>query len=165
MKRILIIDDAANLRLLYQLELESEGYEIVVAGSGAEALEVLAQEKIDAVVMDLLLPDCFGLELLNEILAWQRQLPLIINTAYEQFRDNFQTWGADAFVVKSSDLAELKSVLAEAISCRGEGTILQRGAKNEFQPPLKKSNHRPKSSPVPPRSLSRKDHGRAGALA
>jgi hypothetical protein len=38
-------------------------------------------------------------------------LPLVINTAYGQYRDNFHTWGADAFVVKSSNLAELKSVL------------------------------------------------------
>ncbi len=157
MKRILIIDDAANLRLLYQLELESEGYEIVAAGSGTEALEVLAHKKIDAVVMDLLLPDCFGLELLNEILSWQRHLPLIINTAYEQFRDNFQTWGADAFVVKSSDLAELKSALARAIS--------RRGPANKFQPALGKRNPRPKSSPVLPKPLRREDYGRAGVLA
>ncbi|MDZ7362274.1 MAG: response regulator [candidate division KSB1 bacterium] len=157
MKRILIIDDAANLRLLYQLELEVEGYEVVAAGSGAEALEVLAQKKIDAVVMDLLLPDCFGLELLNEILSWQRHLPLIINTAYEQFRDNFQTWGADAFVVKSSDLMELKGALGRAIS--------RRGPASQFQPPREKRNPRRKSSPVLPRQLRHQDHGRAGALA
>jgi DNA-binding NtrC family response regulator len=118
MARILIVDDAANLRLLYRLELESEGHEIVAVESGAEALEVLAQEKIDTVVLDLLLPDCFGLHLLDEILSRHRHLPLVINTAYDQFRDNFQTWGAEAFVVKSSDLAELKSALARAIPCR-----------------------------------------------
>ncbi|MCI0693124.1 response regulator [candidate division KSB1 bacterium] len=93
MARILIVDNAANLRLLYRLELEAEGYEIIDVESGTKALEVLAREKIDAVVLDLLLPDCFGLELLGKILAWQRHLPLVINTAYEQFRDNFQTWG------------------------------------------------------------------------
>ena len=114
MARILIIDDAAKLRWLYRLELEAEGYEIVDVGSGVEALRALAHEKIDAIVMDLLLPDCFGLQLLDEILLRQRHLPLVINTAYGQYRDNFHTWGADAFVVKSSNLAELKNALKQA---------------------------------------------------
>lgn len=118
MPRILIVEDAANLRMLYRIELEAEGYDVIPAKSGAEALEILATEKIDAVVLDLLLPDCFGLELLGNILAWQRHMPLVINTAYMQFRDNFQTWGAEAYIVKSSDLSELKEVLQQVVSGR-----------------------------------------------
>lgn len=60
MRRILIIDDAANLRLLYQLEFELEGYEAVAVGSGKEALEILAHENIDAVILDFLLPNSGG---------------------------------------------------------------------------------------------------------
>ena len=113
MARILIIDDAAKLRRFYRLELEAEGYEIVDVGTGSEALQILEQEKFDAIVMDLLLPDCFGLQLLDEILLRQRRMPLVINTAYGQYRDNFHTWGADAFVVKSSNLGELKKALKQ----------------------------------------------------
>lgn len=116
MARVLIIEDAADLRLLYRLELELEGYEIVAVGSGNEGLEVLAREKIDAVVVEFLLPDFRGLQLLDDILSRQRYLPIIINTGYEQLRRDFHCWGAEAFVVKSSDLAELKAALAQAIS-------------------------------------------------
>jgi DNA-binding NtrC family response regulator len=138
MPRILIVDDAANLRLLYRIELEAEGYEIIAVESGTKALEVLARERIDAVVLDLLLPDCFGLELLDKILAWQRQLPLVINTAYAQFRDNFQTWGAEAFIVKSSDLSELKEVLQQVVAgCAPNGKPNGR-RENRLQYPLKK---------------------------
>jgi CheY-like chemotaxis protein len=114
MARVLIIEDEANLRLLYRLELELEGYDIVEVGSGNEALEVLAHEKMDAAVLDLLLSDFSGLQLMDEMLSRQRYLPIIINTAYNQFRDDFHCWGAEAFVVKSSDLSELKGALAQA---------------------------------------------------
>jgi DNA-binding NtrC family response regulator len=140
MARILVIEDAANLRLLYRMELEAEGYEIVDAGSGAEALEALNQEKIDVVVLDLLLPDCFGLQLLEEILSRHRYLPLVINTAYGQFRDNFQTWGAEAFVIKSSDLVELKNALAQAISSRTENVAQKKMSEKAPQHTIQKKN-------------------------
>ncbi|MDZ7289664.1 MAG: response regulator [candidate division KSB1 bacterium] len=116
MARVLVVEDEANLRLLYRAELGIEGYEVIDVGTGTDALEVLEHEKIDAVVLDLRLPDCIGLQLLDKLLSRQRNLPIIINTAYDQFRDDFHCWGAEAFVVKSSDLAELKNALARSIS-------------------------------------------------
>jgi DNA-binding response OmpR family regulator len=115
MARILVVEDEASLRLLYRNELEIEGYEVSDVGTGADALKVLEYEKIDAVVLDLRLPDVYGLQLLNDMLSYRRNLPIIINTAYDQFREDFHCWGADAFVVKSSDLSELKNVLARVI--------------------------------------------------
>jgi CheY-like chemotaxis protein len=115
MARVLLIEDEANVRLLYRFELEEEGYSIVEVGTGTDALEALADEKIDAVVLDLRLPDYYGLQLMDEILSRRRNLPIIINTAYDQFRDDFHCWGADAFIVKSSDLSELKYALARSI--------------------------------------------------
>ncbi len=115
MARILVVEDEANLRLLYRDELEIEGYEVSDVGTGADALKVLEYEKIDAVVLDLRLSDCYGLQLLEDMLSRQRDLPVIINTAYDQFSHDFHSWGAEAFVVKSSDLAELKNVLARTV--------------------------------------------------
>jgi DNA-binding NtrC family response regulator len=115
MARVLLVEDEANLRLLYRDELEIEGYEVSDVGTGADALKVLEYEKIDAVVLDLRLPDCYGLQLLDDMLSRQRDLPVVINTAYDQFRDDFHSWGAEAFVVKSSDLSELKEILARAV--------------------------------------------------
>ncbi len=112
MARVLLVDDEAHLRLLYRLELELDGYEILEVGTGKEALNLLEQEKIDAVVMDLRLPDMPWHLLMNELLTRRHHLPIIINTAYEQWRDDFRTWGAEAYVVKSSDLSELKQAVA-----------------------------------------------------
>jgi DNA-binding NtrC family response regulator len=165
MSRILIVDDAANLRLLYRIELEAEGYEIIAAASGAEALEILAREKIDAIVLDLLLPDCFGLELLSEILRYQRHVPLVINTAYEQFRDNFQTWGAEAFIVKSSDLTELKEVLQQVVAGRAQNGKTNGRQENRRQHPMEKKNANRKSSSPPPAALAQKSYGRAAPPA
>jgi DNA-binding NtrC family response regulator len=128
MRRILIIEDEANLRLLYRLELEFEGYEIVAVGSGNEALEILAHEKMDAVVLDFLLPDFGGLQLLDDILSRQRYVPIIINTGYDQLRNDFHCGVAEAFVVKSSDLSELKGALAQAISSRKIVTLPAKSA-------------------------------------
>lgn len=118
MARVMVIDDEANLRLLYRHELGSEGYDVILTESEAEALVKLEQEKIDAVVLDLRLWDHWGIDLLDEILAKQRHVPIIINTAYGQLRNNFHLWGADAFVTKSSDLSELKAVLARVMASR-----------------------------------------------
>jgi DNA-binding NtrC family response regulator len=112
---ILVVEDEANLRLLYRNELEFEGYDVSDVGTGADALKILEYEKIDAVVLDLRLPDVYGLQLMEEMLSQQRKVPIIINTAYDQFRSDFQSWGAEAFVVKSADLSELKNTLARAV--------------------------------------------------
>jgi DNA-binding NtrC family response regulator len=115
MAHILLVEDEANLRLLYRNEFEFEGYEVSDVGTGTDALKILEYEKIDAVVLDLRLPDVYGLQLMEEMLSQRRDLPIIINTAYDQFRGDFQSWGAEAFVVKSSDLSELKRALARMI--------------------------------------------------
>ncbi|MDZ7269514.1 MAG: response regulator [candidate division KSB1 bacterium] len=118
MARVMLIEDEANLRRLYRLELGREGYDVIDANSEADALRKLGREKIDAVVLDLRLWDHWGIDLLDEILARRRDVPIIINTAYSQWRNDFHLWGADAFVTKSSDLTELKQALAHALERR-----------------------------------------------
>ncbi|MCI0693910.1 response regulator [candidate division KSB1 bacterium] len=109
MKRILLIDDEAIHRLLYRQEFEAEGYEILEACCCETARAQLADGEIDLVILDILLPDGSCFELLEHIVLKRRAVPVIINTAYDTFRFDFKTWAADAFVVKSSDLTELKS--------------------------------------------------------
>ncbi len=116
MLRILIIDDETNVRLLYRQELGCEGYEVVDTESEMEALEILRHEKIDAVVLDLRLREADSAVLLDKILTQYRHLPIIVNTAYDELRDDFHLWGADAFVSKSADLSELKNALARVLS-------------------------------------------------
>ena len=116
MARVLIVEDETNLRMLYRNMLGASGYEIMEVGSGAKALEVLSHKKIDAVVLDLGLPDIGGLQLMNEILARQPGLPIIITTdSDEVHKDSLMSWGAIASVAKSSGFEELKKTLARVI--------------------------------------------------
>lgn len=127
MARILLVEDETNLRLRYRMELALEGYEVINAGSGREALGVLQREKIDAVVLDLRLPDFHGLQLLEEMLMRQHDLHIIINSAYDHFREDFRSWGADAYVVKSSDLSPLKQALARLLPA-ASGLLPEQGS-------------------------------------
>ncbi|MFQ5707046.1 MAG: response regulator [bacterium] len=110
--KILLIENEEHLRGLYQIELEEEGYNVLVAGNGHEALTRLHREPVDLVVLDLKLPDGSGLEYLQEVLQLQRDVKVVINTAYPTYKLDFHTWAADAFLVKSSDLNELKRTIA-----------------------------------------------------
>lgn len=115
MKRILLIEDYPAQRLLYRQELETEGYEVLEACCCEKARAQVADGGIDLVILDILLPDGSCFELLEQIVLRRRDLPVIINTAYDTFRFDFKTWGAEAFVVKSSDLTELKNAVVRLL--------------------------------------------------
>jgi CheY-like chemotaxis protein len=61
------------------------------------------------------MPGMNGLEAMGHILHRNRKQSIILNTAYSQFKDDFESWSADAYVVKSSDLTELKSKIKELV--------------------------------------------------
>jgi DNA-binding response OmpR family regulator len=109
MKTILVVEDDPNQGLLYEQELMDEGYRVLRAMDGREAIKVVEEHRPDCVVLDINLPVMNGLDALSKILDAQPGLPVIINTAYASYQDNFMSWAADAFVVKSSNLTELKS--------------------------------------------------------
>lgn len=111
MKKILVVEDEDSLRLLYQQELEQEGYNVVTVESGEKAIEVLESQSIDLVVLDIRLTGMNGLEALEEMLLKNRNLKVIINTAYANYKDDFSSWLADAYLIKSSDLGELKDTI------------------------------------------------------
>lgn len=115
MKRVMIVEDEPKLRLLYQQEFEAEGYRVLEAASAEEALQRLAEEGADVVILDISLPEKSGLVLLREILERRHDLPVVINTAYDFYRSDFQSWGAEAFLVKSGDLTELKETVARLV--------------------------------------------------
>lgn len=113
--KLLLVEDELDLRSLYRTEFEIDGYEILEAASCEEALRILSSERIDGVVMDLVMPDMNGLQMIAEILALRRYIPIIINTGYPLFHEDFHCWGADAFVTKSSDLTALKNAVARHV--------------------------------------------------
>ena len=116
---ILVVEDDRNQRLLYQTELASEGYKVLLANDGKEAVEKAEAEPIDLIVMDIAMPNMDGIEALGKILAKNNQIPIILNTAYASYKDNFMSWSADAYVIKSSDMRELKAKIEEILDARG----------------------------------------------
>jgi DNA-binding response OmpR family regulator len=115
MKTILVVDDDEAIRTLLQEELEEEGYKVLIATNARDALKMVAAEALDLVILDIRMPGMDGLEALPRILGIKEGLPVIMNTAYTQYQDSFMSWAADAYVVKSSDLTELKEKVKELI--------------------------------------------------
>jgi CheY-like chemotaxis protein len=118
MEKVLCVDDDLSLLRLYQDELTEEGYDVVLAKDGKEALTKFEKENPQVVVMDIRMPVMDGIEALTNLLGKDRQISVILNTAYPQYKENFMTWGAEAYVVKSSDLTELKQKIREVLDRR-----------------------------------------------
>jgi two-component system response regulator (stage 0 sporulation protein F) len=116
MKTILVVDDDDAIRTLLKDELFDEGYQVLTATNAREALKMVQEEALDLVILDIRMPGMDGLEALPRILGLKEGLPVILNTAYTQYQESFMSWAADAYVVKSSDLTELKVKIKELIS-------------------------------------------------
>lgn len=108
MSRILVVDDEDNIRLLYTQELMDEGYEVEAAANAMEAVEKLQAGVFDLVVLDIKLKNESGLDLLQKIVKERHEIPVILCTAFSCYKDDFSAWLADAYVVKSSNIDELK---------------------------------------------------------
>ncbi|MBW2689484.1 MAG: response regulator [Deltaproteobacteria bacterium] len=109
MAHLLIIDDEGDIRHLYAAELEDEGHSVVTCGNRTDAMEQLRHQVFDLVILDIQLDQESGLELLQQIAREQENIPVILCTAYSCYKEDFSSWLADAYVVKSSNLDELKN--------------------------------------------------------
>ena len=118
MATILLVESDEHQRLLYQEEIEREGYKLLMAGSGEEALARVTQESVDVVVLAIALPGMDGIETFRQIQDIDRHLLVVINTAYSSYKDDFMTWAAAAYVIKSADLNTLKQAVAECLQQR-----------------------------------------------
>ena len=117
--RILIADDERNIRRLYEKEFLQEGYDVILAQNGSEAVEKARSENPDLVILDIRMPGMDGIEALGKILGVRNDLPVVLNTAFTSYQQNFMSWAADAYVIKSPDLTELKTKVREILSRKG----------------------------------------------
>jgi len=108
MKRILVIDDDPSIRLLYQEELIEEGYNVISSDGGNGALQLIAEQKPDLILLDLKLGNRNGLDLLQEIRKESWAIPVILLTAFPSFKVDSKSLSAYASVTKNSDLTGLK---------------------------------------------------------
>jgi len=114
-QRILLAEDDEGLRLLYREELQAEGYDVVTACNGKEAIHELEQGPFDLVILDIVMPEMDGIEALGRIIGKHRKIPVILHTSHADYRRDFMSWAADAYLMKSSDLTELKQKVKELL--------------------------------------------------
>ena len=113
--KILVVDDDLHIQRLYKEEFEEEGYEVVIASNGQEAIDLFNSEAPDLVTLDILLPDIDGIRLLRQMKEKNPKVPIIMSTAYD-YRDDFAVWASEAYIVKSSDLDELKATIKKLMN-------------------------------------------------
>ncbi len=115
-KKILIIDDEDSIHLLYSEEFEEEGYEVYGALSGEDALDKLNNISPDLVILDINMPGMDGIEVLRKIKEINPNLPVILSSAYQEFKQDLASWASDDYIVKSANLDELKAAVKRHIS-------------------------------------------------
>ena len=120
MARLLVIDDEANIRLLYAQELVDDGYEVVTAGNVAEALQRLDEQSFDLVILDIKLKSESGLDLLQQIVRKRHSLPVILCSAFSCYKDDFSAWLADGYVVKASNIDDLKLEIEKVLGKKSQ---------------------------------------------
>lgn len=121
MAKILIVDDEEGIRMLYAMELQDEGYEVITLPDGKDLLKIVETEKPDCIILDIKMREYNGLDLLQQIRKRHYDLPVILNSAYSSFKVDLKAVAADYYVVKSSDLSELKEKLKVALETRIPG--------------------------------------------
>jgi len=127
-KKILVVDDEEGIRCLYKEELEDDGFNVQLASCGEDALKMLEKEGgFNLVLLDIKMSGMDGIEVLRKIKERWGNLPVILCTAYHHYKRDFGTWASDAYVVKSSDLGELKETINNLLDELKENTNSSKG--------------------------------------
>jgi CheY-like chemotaxis protein len=116
-KRILIVDDESGFRRSTAIGLRLEGFEVLEAGGGRQALDILRAERVDAALVDLMMPEMNGLELLRWIRADYPDVRLVLTSAYHLSARQLEraALGVCGFVPKPHRLEELAAFLRDKL--------------------------------------------------
>jgi CheY-like chemotaxis protein len=114
--RILVVEDNEALRTIYEEELGKEGYDVTTARNGFEALAQLNRGKADLIVLDIVMPEMGGMEAISHIVQRHRDIPVILYSSHPQYIEYSLSWAADAYLIKSADLKELKNKIHELLT-------------------------------------------------
>lgn len=115
MARVLIVDDEEHIRSLYTLELEDDGHEVMALETGKNLTDKIEGFKPDVIILDIKMVDVSGLDVLQEVRNRFYDMPVILCSAYGSFKGDIKSIAADYYVVKSSDLSELKEKIQAAL--------------------------------------------------
>jgi len=117
--RLLVVEDEPALAKVLQMRLQIEGFDVAVAGDGAEAMSMIAKRRPHLVVCDLMMPVMDGLEVTRAIKGNPRlkAIPILVLTALRSDKQmkELQSLGADAFVTKPYDGKELSAQIRKLL--------------------------------------------------
>jgi two-component system response regulator (stage 0 sporulation protein F) len=116
MNKILLIDDEEGIHFVYREELEDMGYEVHSALTGNDALRKLKNVSPDLVILDINMPGVNGIEVLRQIKETNPEMPVILCSAYQEYKQDLGAWASDDFILKSADLNDLKAAVRQHLS-------------------------------------------------
>jgi DNA-binding response OmpR family regulator len=117
--RILVVDDEEHIRLLYEEELKDVGYDVVTARDAKDAEKKIEEFQPDLITLDIRMPGMDGIEFLRKFRERNKTTPVVLCTAYSDYKQDFRVWASEAYVVKSSNLEPLKDTIREVLSKKG----------------------------------------------
>jgi DNA-binding response OmpR family regulator len=121
MKRILLVEDDEHIQFLIKEELVENGYEVIIASDGVEAMKMLQAEGAlspDLIILDIRMPKMDGFETMGHILKSKIDSPIIIHSAYSGYKNHPLTMAADAYVVKSHNFTQLNETISELLGMK-----------------------------------------------
>jgi DNA-binding response OmpR family regulator len=127
MKRILLVEDDEHIQFLIREELVENGYEVIIASDGVEAMSMLQAEGAlspDLIILDIRMPKMDGFETMGHILKSKIDSPIIIHSAYSGYKNHPLTMAADAYVVKSHNFTQLNEAISEVLGMKAPITAV-----------------------------------------
>lgn len=129
MAKILLVEDDQSLREIYGIRLTAEGYEIVPAGDGEQALALAVKEKPDLIISDVMMPKISGFDMLDILRSTPetKDIKVIMMTALssEDQRERGEALGADRFLVKSQvGIEDVVNAVHEVLDAKPENTAI-----------------------------------------
>ena len=115
MKKILLVDDEESIQIVYREEFEDDGYHVTSALDGESGLKKFKEEKPDIVILDIQMPGMNGVEVLRQMKMINSAVPVILSSAFQEFKRDLGTWASDEYVVKSGNLDDLKSAVEKLL--------------------------------------------------
>jgi len=117
MKHVMVVDDEVDILTCLDEALSAEAYRVTAVASGAEALDLLAREVPDLIILDLRMPQISGIEVLKELRAKHPELPIVVCTGLSGYRDDFDvvTSNVAAFLEKPLDIERVVRTVRELL--------------------------------------------------
>lgn len=111
MKKLLLVDDDEAIQMVYRAEFESDGYQVISALDGQSGLDKYKEESPDLVILDIQMPGINGVEVLRQMKMLNPAVPVILSSAYQEFKRDLGTWASDEYIVKSGNSDDLKDTV------------------------------------------------------